>query len=194
MALLKAWSDLDYNIRPDRTNSRRGDCFPECVNTERFLTVELTEPGGTRTYTERFHLIESGDFVTEAGFDRRLGEMFTEGFKARYLGSSAGQMFRFKDGEAYVAGLGYLGLTMPEAVFLEVEKNGDTIAIAAHNAANGESCSAVLERSESGFMLADVNDGAMSGFQGCSATNPRALTCFSEGKWRSGCEPGFRGV
>lgn len=162
VALLKAWGDLDYNIHPDQTNSGRGDYFPECVNTERFLDEELTVRGGIRTYTERFYLIESGDFATEAGFNAKLDEMFTEGFKTRYFTSTGGQMFRFKDGEVYVAGFGYLVLTTPEAVKLEISTNGDTITIAAQNPENGE-LTATLEKSESGFKIADVGDGAMSG-------------------------------
>lgn len=162
VALLKAWGELDYNIHPDQTNTGRDDYFPECVNTERFLDEELTVRGGTRTYTERFYLIESGDFATEAGFNGKLDEMFTEGFRARYFESTAGQMFRFKDGEVYVAGFGYLMLTAPEAVKLEISANGDTIAITAHDPANGE-FTATLERSENGFKIADVGDGAMSG-------------------------------
>lgn len=165
VALLKAWGKLDYNIHPDQTNTDRGDYFPECVNTERFLDEELTVRGGIRTYTERFYLIESGDFATEAGFNSKLGEMFTEGFKTRYMGSSSWQMFRLKDGEAYVAGFGYLALTTPEAVKLEISTNGDTITISAQDPANGE-LTATLERSESGFKIADVGDGAMSGLPG----------------------------
>lgn len=161
-ALLKAWGELDYNIHPDQTNSSRGDFFPECVNTERFLDEELTVRGGTRTYTERFFLIESGDFATEASFNGKLDEMFTEGFKTRYFESTAGQMFRFKDGEVYVAGFGWMGLTASEAVRLEISTNGDMITITAQDSANGE-FTATLERSESGFKIAGVGDGAMSG-------------------------------
>lgn len=166
VALLKAWGELDYNIHPDQTNTSRGDCFPECVNTERFLDEELTVRGGIRTYTERFYLIESGDFATEAGFNGKLDEMFTEGFRARYLESTGGQMFRFKDGEVYVAGFASLLLTAPEVVKLDIEKNGDKITITAQNASADESYSATLERSESGFKIADVGDGAMSGLPG----------------------------
>ncbi|MDE6728475.1 MAG: hypothetical protein K2J80_11140 [Oscillospiraceae bacterium] len=133
------------------------------MNTERFFDEELTVRGGTRTYTERFYLIESGDFATEAGFNGKLDEMFTEGFRARYLESTGGQMFRFKDGEVYVAGFGYMGGTAPEVVTLGVEVNGAAITITAHNSADEESCSAVLVRTDSGFKVADVEDGAMSG-------------------------------
>ena len=147
VALLKAWGELDYNIHPDQTNTGRDDYFPECVNTERFIDDELTVRGGIRTYTERFYLIESGDFATEAGFNAKLDEMFTEGFKTRYLGSTGGQMFRFKDGEVYVAGFASLLLTAPEAVKLEISANGDTITITAQNPENGE-FTASIERAE----------------------------------------------
>lgn len=108
VALLKAWGDLDYNIHPDNTDTARDDYFPECVNAERFFTEEIQERGGTRTYTEKFYLIESGDFATEAGFNSKLDEMFTADFKEQYFESSSGQMFRFKDGEVYVAGFSYI--------------------------------------------------------------------------------------
>lgn len=147
-------------------NTNRGDYFPECVNTERFFAEELTVRDGIRTYTERFYLIESGDFATEAGFNGKLDEMFTEGFKARYLGSSAGQMFRFKDGKVYVAGFASLLLTAPEVVKLDIEINGDKITITAQNAFADESYSATLERSEIGFKIADIGDGAMSRLPG----------------------------
>lgn len=161
MALLKAWGDLDYNIHPDQTNTNRDDYFPECVNTERFLDEELTVRDGIRTYTERFFLIESGDFATEAGFTSRLDEMFTEGFKARYLSSTGGQMFRFKDDEVYVAGFGNKTLSTPATVRLEIEENGDTITITAYTPESDDNWSAVLARTDNGFKIADVGDGAM---------------------------------
>lgn len=161
VALLKAWGDLDYNIHPDQTNTNRDDYFPECVNTERFFTEEITERGGTRTYTERFYLIESGDFATEAGFNGKLDEMFTEGFKTRYFASTGGQMFRFKDGEVYVAGFGYKTAPTPATVRLEIEENGDTITITAYTPESDDSWSSVLARTDNGFKIADVGDGAM---------------------------------
>lgn len=162
VALLKAWGELDCNIHPDQTDTRRDDYFPECVNTEQFFDEEITERGGTRTYTERFYLIESGDFATEAGFNAKLDEMFTEGFKTRYMGSSSWQMFRFKDGEAYVAGYRWTGLTAPEVVTLDIAESGDTIAITVTGADN-EQYTVDLARTANGIQIADVGDGAMSG-------------------------------
>lgn len=75
-------------------------------------------------------------------------------------------MFRFKDGKVYVAGFASLLLTAPEVVKLDIEKNGDKITITAQNAFADESYSATLERSESGFKIADIGDGAMSGLSG----------------------------
>lgn len=163
VALLKAWGDLDYNIHPDQTDTRRDDYFPECVDASRFITEEITPRGSTRSYTEYFYLISSGDFSTETGFSEKLDEMFTEGFKTRYFESTAGQMFRFRDGEVYVAGFGWTGrLTAPDVVTLDIEENGGTITITATGADN-EQYTAELARTEGGLRVADVGDGALFG-------------------------------
>lgn len=161
VALLKAWGDLDYNIHPDNTNSGHDDYFPECVNAERFFTEEIQERGGTRTYTEKFYQIESGDLATEAGFNSKLDEMFTADFKEQYFESSSGQMFRFKDGDVYVAGVHYFDFAAQDVVKLEVEENGGVITITAQSTVGDRSYSATLERSESGFGVSGVGDGAM---------------------------------
>lgn len=161
VALLKDLGELDYNIHPDDINSEFADSFPECVNAERFFDEEMTMRDGFHTYTERFYLIESGDFATEEGFNGKLDEMFTEGFKAQYFQSTFGDTIRFKDGEVYVARFGDSGITPPETVkleIIEINENGSAITATAHDPRNDGSYSATLERSESGFKLAGVDD------------------------------------
>ena len=115
--IFKAWGDLDYNIHPDQTDTSRPDYIPECVDASQFFTEEITRKGSIMTYTEYFYLISSGDFSTEEGFEQKLDEMFSEKFKERYMGSSW-QMFRFKDGEAYVAGYKHYDENEPRKILL----------------------------------------------------------------------------
>ena len=158
VACFKEWSYLDFGLHPD-INS---DYFPECLDESQFITEEITRKGSVMTYTENFFKVVSGDYATEDGFNKTLGKMFTEKFKERYMGSSSGAMFRFKDGETYVAGYGYSA--NPEWVF-ELDMNikyldDNSVEVTlVHDTDDGEDrCSAVLVKAEDGNYRIDDSD------------------------------------
>ncbi len=162
--------DLDYDIHPDQTDTRRPDYFPECIDRSQFITEEIARKGSTMTYTEYFYLITSGDFSTEEGFDRKLDEMFSEKFMKQYLESSAGQMFRFKDGETYVAGYSHYNEAEPEICLqLNIESIDEkTVVLSVSNTSEDDAreYTATLIRSENvGFKIDEVGKDDSSLFE-----------------------------
>lgn len=165
--LLKAWGDLDYNIHPDNTNTETPDLFPECVDSSRFITEEITPRGSIQSYTEYFYLVASGDFSTEDGFNKKLDGMFTEKFKEQYLKSSSAAMFRFKDSETYTAGFGYLGGTKPEMGLRLNVKSVDksTVETSVSDQNGGQEYKLTLIRTGDSFRIdgIDNDDGGLFG-------------------------------
>lgn len=170
VTLFNNWGDLDYNIHPDRTNTNR-DYFPDCVDSSQYITEEITPRGSNRAYTEYFYKVVSGDYSTEAGFNEKLDDMFTEKFKEQYFASSEGQMFRFKDGETYVAGRSYYTETEPMRNLKLIIKipNEDTVEISVANVVSedGEDeYRATLVKTDNGNYKIDAvgkDDGSMFG-------------------------------
>lgn len=170
VTLFKDWGDLDYNIHPDQTNTDRADCFPDCVDKSHFITEAITLKGSTRTYEEYFYKIVSGDYSTEEGFAKKIGDMFTENFKEKYLASSSAQMFRFQNGETYTAGFSRYNETEPEIGLKVIIKSigESTVEISVSSAADNENAeqeySAKLVKSENGnYKIDEVgkDDGSM---------------------------------
>ncbi len=102
VACFKEWAYLEYDLPP----CYDPEYFPECVDKSQFIT-EMVGPGmgnDVRRYPTDFYKVVSGDYATEAGFNKTLGKMFTEKFKKIYMGSSSPYyLYRFKDGEMYVS-------------------------------------------------------------------------------------------
>ncbi len=169
--LFKDWGDLDYNIHPDETNTNR-EYFPDCVDKTQFITEEITRRGSTKTYTEYFYKVVEGDFSTEYGFNKRLDEMFSENLKENYWESSSGAMFRFKDGETYVAGFGHYMESKPEitlnisAEFLDEDTIAVTVSQLIGETTGDNQYKATLVKGANGvFKIYSVgkDDGSFSG-------------------------------
>lgn len=169
VTLFKDWSYLSLRLHPDST----ADYCPECVDMSQFITEErLQHKGGVMTYTEYFYKVVSGDYSTENGFNEKLDNMFTEKFKERYLGSSSGLEFVFKDGNTYVTQIrSYSELSSAKKLMLSAEplSNGAievTIVLSSDGAVDGKKYEATLVKAENeGFRIDDVNHDNSSFFR-----------------------------
>lgn len=103
---LAALSDLayiDYEMHPIDNN------FPEGLVDESQYVTENVGDDESNSYKLTFYKVVGGPVRTEEQFNNLLNDIFTEKLKQSYT-QDPERMFRFKDGDLYIAGYGAGGV------------------------------------------------------------------------------------
>lgn len=107
MAVLNDLVYIDYEMHPMDSN------FPEeLVDKSQFLAEDArTDESGDLQYSSdsTFYKVIGGSVRTEKQFNDLLDDIFTEKLKQSYT-QDPERMFRFKDGDLYIAGYGAGGV------------------------------------------------------------------------------------